>query len=396
GLFSARLVRSALAPPYAGRELIRQLDEVGSKSALLVAIAGAAIGVVLSLETRTSLLRFGAKSFLPAVVVLSLIRETGPIITALIVAGRVGAGIGAELGSMKVTEQIDAMEASAVDPFKYLVATRVLACMLMLPLLTLVADAVGILAGWLANTLADPISLELFFNHGFKNVTFDDFLPPTFKTAVFGLIIGVVASFEGMRADGGTAGVGRAAMSSVVLSSLLVIVADVVLVRLILVFFPLRRAGGQRERPIRRRAAGPAQVVWRPEGARRHRPRRGAGRNAGRPGAQRIGQERSAQIDHRPAAARLGVDPCPRHRHHGAGAGRVERGEEEGRIPLSGGRAVRLAEHRGKRGLSPAAAHDALSGRAPGPRAASAVAGGDGQGFRQTARPDFRRHEEAG
>lgn len=238
GLFSARLVRSALAPPYAGRELIRQLDEVGSKSALLVAIAGAAIGVVLSLETRTSLLRFGAKSFLPAVVVLSLIRETGPIITALIVAGRVGAGIGAELGSMKVTEQIDAMEASAVDPFKYLVATRVLACMLMLPLLTLVADAVGILAGWLANTLADPISLELFFNHGFKNVTFDDFLPPTFKTAVFGLIIGVVASFEGMRADGGTAGVGRAAMSSVVLSSLLVIVADVVLVRLILVFFP--------------------------------------------------------------------------------------------------------------------------------------------------------------
>jgi phospholipid/cholesterol/gamma-HCH transport system permease protein len=238
GLFCARLVRAALAPPYAYREFIHQLDEVGSKSALLVAIAGAAIGVVLTLETRGSLLRFGAGSMLPTVVVLSLVRETGPIITALIVAGRVGAGIGAELGSMKVTEQIQAMEVSAVDPYKYLVATRVLACVAMLPLLTLVADFVGILTGWLASTLAHPISLQLFVNHGFKNVGFNDFLPPTFKTAVFGLIIGLIASFQGMRADGGTAGVGHAAMSSVVLSSLFVIVADVVLVRLILVFFP--------------------------------------------------------------------------------------------------------------------------------------------------------------
>src|SRR5205814_5959034 len=140
-------------PPYEFRELVRQLDEVGSKSVLLVALAGAAIGVVLSLETRDSLIRFGAKSSLPAVVILSIIRESGPIITALVVSGRVGAGIGAELGSMKVTDQIDAMEVYAVDPYKFLAATRIAACILMLPLLTLAADLCGILMGWITNML---------------------------------------------------------------------------------------------------------------------------------------------------------------------------------------------------------------------------------------------------
>ncbi len=118
---------------YEGQEFIRQLDEVGSRSLLLVALAGAATGVVLSLETRDSLIRFGAKSLLPAVIVISIIKESGPIITGLIVSGRVGAGIGAELGAMKVTEQIDAIEASAVNPYKFLAATRVIACVLMLP-----------------------------------------------------------------------------------------------------------------------------------------------------------------------------------------------------------------------------------------------------------------------
>ena len=159
------------------------------------------------------------------------------MITGLVVAGRVGAGIGAELGSMKVTEQIDAMEASAVDSYKFLAATRVLACILMLPLLTLAADFSGLIMGWLANTLADPISFRLFLENGFKNVLFSDFIPPTFKTTVFGLIIGVVACFQGMRTKGGTEGVGRAATSSVVLSSLFVILADVVLVRLILMLW---------------------------------------------------------------------------------------------------------------------------------------------------------------
>ncbi|MBI4459008.1 MAG: ABC transporter permease [Acidobacteria bacterium] len=238
GLFCWRLVRAALSPPYEGRELIRQMDEMGSKSELLVALAGSAIGVVLSLETHDSLSRFGASALLPAAVVFSILRESGPIITGLILSGRLGAGIGAELGSMKVTEQIDAMEASAVDPHKFLVATRVLACTLILPLLTLVADFCGILMGWVTSAFAEPISLQLFLNHGFRNVTFHDFLPPTLKTAVFGLIIGVVSCFQGMRTKGGTEGVGRAAKTAVVLSSLFIILADVVLVRFILVFFP--------------------------------------------------------------------------------------------------------------------------------------------------------------
>lgn len=238
GIFCGRLVRATLTPPYEGRELIRQMDEVGSKSFPLVALAGCATGVVLALETIDSLSRFGAKSLLPAVVIFSIIRESGPIITGLIVSGRVGAGIGAELGSMRVTEQIDAMEASAVNPYKFLVATRVLACILMLPLLTLVADFFGIFMGWITSTLTEPISIRLFVDSGFKNVTFNDFIPSTLKTAVFGLVIGVVACFQGMRTTGGTAGVGRAATSSVVLSSLFVILADVLLVRLILVFFP--------------------------------------------------------------------------------------------------------------------------------------------------------------
>ena len=238
GIFCGRLARSAYRPPYEGREFIRQLDELGSKSMPLVALAGAATGVVLSLETRDSLLRFGAKSLLPAVIVISLVKESAPIITALVVSGRVGAGIGAELSAMKVTEQIDAIEASAVDPYKFLVATRVLACVLMLPLLTLVADFCGILMGWVTNTLMEPTPLGLFIESGFKHLTFNDLLPPTLKTAVFGLIIGVVASFQGMRAQGGTQGVERSATSAVVLSSLFIIVADVVLVRFILVFFP--------------------------------------------------------------------------------------------------------------------------------------------------------------
>jgi phospholipid/cholesterol/gamma-HCH transport system permease protein len=234
GIFCGRLARAAFQHPFEGRELLRQMDAIGAMSAPLVAIAGAATGVVLSLQTRDSLTRFGAKAMLPAVIVFSLIRETGPIITGLVVSGRVGAGIGAELGAMKVTEQIDAMEASAVNPFQFLVATRVLACIAVLPLLTLASDFCGVLLGWVASTLAEPTSLRLFIHDGFKSVTFSDFLPSTFKTCVFGLIIGVIGSFQGMRTKGGTEGVGRSATSAVVLSSLFVILADVILVRLIL------------------------------------------------------------------------------------------------------------------------------------------------------------------
>ncbi len=231
-------MKAAFAPPYEFAELMRQCDDVGSKSLPLVLMAGAATGVVISLQTHDALIRFGAKSMLPAVIVFSIIKESGPIITGLVVGGRVAAGIGAELGSMRVTEQIDAMEASAVDPYKFLAATRAfLACILMLPLLTVAADFAGILMGWLANTLAQPISLRLFLQSGLKDVAFSDFLPPTLKTTVFGFIIGLIGCFQGMRTNGGTEGVGRAATSSVVLASLFVILADVVLVRLILVMY---------------------------------------------------------------------------------------------------------------------------------------------------------------
>ena len=234
GLLCMRLLRACLTSPYEFRELFRQCDEIGSKSLPLVALAGAATGVVLSLQTHASLVRFGAKAFLPAVIVFSIVKESGPIITGLIVSGRVGAGIGAELGSMKVTEQIDAMEASAVDSYKFLVATRVAACILMLPLLTVVSNFCGIFMGWVANSLSEPISQRLFLEDGFKNMEFTDYIPPIVKTAVFGLTIGIVSCFQGIRTKGGTEGVGRSATSSVVISSLFVILADVILVRLIL------------------------------------------------------------------------------------------------------------------------------------------------------------------
>src|SRR5882672_8139073 len=162
GDFCAQMVKGAITPPYEFKELLRQMDQIGAKSLPLVALAGGAIGVVLSLHTRDSLMRFGAKSLLPAVIILSIVKDSGPIITARVVSGRVAAGIGAELGSMRVTEQIDAIEASAVNPYKFLAATRVLACMLMLPLLTIVADFCGIITGWIANALVEPITLKLF------------------------------------------------------------------------------------------------------------------------------------------------------------------------------------------------------------------------------------------
>jgi phospholipid/cholesterol/gamma-HCH transport system permease protein len=238
GMFIWQVMRSTFRRPFEGLELIRQLDEVGSKSLPMVAMAGAAIGAVLALESRHSLIQFGAKSLLPAAVVFSIIHETGPVITALVVCGRVGAGIGAELGSMKVTEQIDAIEASGVNAYKLLAFTRIVACILMMPLLTLAADFCGIITGWLANTLAEPIAFHKFIHAGFAGTGFSDFLAPTFRTMVFGLIIGVIACFQGMRSQGGTEGVGRSATSAVVLSSLFVMLADVILVKLILVFFP--------------------------------------------------------------------------------------------------------------------------------------------------------------
>ena len=237
-VFCAQVLSAALTSRFEWAEAVRQMDQIGTRSLPLIALSGAATGIVLAMQTRGSLSRFGAKGLLPAVVVFSLIRETAPIITGLVGSGRVGAGIGAELGSMKVTEQIDALEATAVNPYSFLALTRIIACVFMFPLLTLVADAAGILMGWLTSNMFEPISLSLFLTRGFHTVEFNDFLPPTFKTAAFGLIIGVVATFQGMKTQGGTEGIGRAATSSVVLSSLFIVVADVFLVRLIMTLFP--------------------------------------------------------------------------------------------------------------------------------------------------------------
>ena len=238
GIFFWQVLRAAVTPPYEWRELIRQLDEVGSKSFPLVVMAGSAIGVVISLEARYSLSRFGAKSMFPATLVYSVIQVMGPIITGLVVSGRVGAGMGAELASMKVSEQIDAIEASAINPFRLLAAPRILACILMLPLLTIAADGCALLTGWLAQAMVEPLSFHQFINSGFSGSTFNSFLPQTFKTTVYGLIIGTIACYQGMRTRGGAEGVGRAATNSVVLASLFLILADVVLVKLILVVFP--------------------------------------------------------------------------------------------------------------------------------------------------------------
>jgi phospholipid/cholesterol/gamma-HCH transport system permease protein len=238
GIFVWEVLRAAVTPPFQVAEFVRQLDEIGAKSLPLVALAGSAIGVVLALEARYSLVRFGAKALLPSAIVFAVVTEMSPIITGLVVSGRVGAGIGAELAAMKVTEQIDAIEASAVDPRKLLAATRIVACIIALPLLTLAASFCGVLMGWVASTLVEPISLVRFIESGFKGADFKDFLPPTLKTCVYGMIIGTVACFQGMRAKGGAEGVGSAATTSVVLSSLFVILADVILVKVILLLFP--------------------------------------------------------------------------------------------------------------------------------------------------------------
>jgi phospholipid/cholesterol/gamma-HCH transport system permease protein len=239
-VFGVRALAEAVRPPYEVRETARQIFEIGWRSLPLIAASGVAIGVVLSMHTRASLERFGAETMIPAGLALALFRETGPLVTALLVAGRVGAGIGAELGAMKVTEQIDALEAVAVDSFKFLAVTRILACILALPLLTTVADFCGIFGGYLAETMVSGMSWRLYFDRTFSLVDFVDFVPPTLKTMVFGLIIGTVGCYLGFSATHGTEGVGRASTRSVVLSSILIIVVNVVLVRLLFFIFPVQ------------------------------------------------------------------------------------------------------------------------------------------------------------
>jgi phospholipid/cholesterol/gamma-HCH transport system permease protein len=239
-LWGVRALRDAFLPPYEFGEIARQVFEIGWRSTPLIATSGMAIGVVLSMHTRASLERFGAEAMIPAGLAIALIRETGPLVTALLVAGRVGAGIGAELGAMKVTEQIDALEAVAVDSFKYLAVTRIVACILAMPLLTTITNFCGMLGGWIAEYTISGMTWRLYFNRAFSLIEFQDFVPATIKTAVFGLIIGTVASYLGFTTTQGTEGVGRTSTKSVVLSSILIIVTNVVLVKLIFFIYPER------------------------------------------------------------------------------------------------------------------------------------------------------------
>ena len=237
-LFAAKAARQVILPPFEIKETLRQLYELGLRSAPLIAVSGMAVGVVLSMHTRASLERFGAESMIPAGLAMALVRETGPLTAALLLSGRIGAGIGAEIGAMKVTEQIDALEASAVDSFRYLVVTRVVACIIALPLLTTIMNFSGIIGGFLAETAATGMGLQLYFTRAFSLIEMSDYIPATLKTMVFGFIIATVSSYLGMNTTSGTEGVGRASTRAVVASSILIIIVNVMLVRLIFFVYP--------------------------------------------------------------------------------------------------------------------------------------------------------------
>ncbi len=236
-LFCGRFLRCLSRPWQDWHETLRQMHEIGSKSIVLVGVSGLAIGMVLAMQTSSTLARFGGQSLLPSMIAVAVLREIGPIITALVVSGRVGAGIGAELGAMRVTEQIDAMEVAALDPFRYLVATRVLAAILMLPVLTIYANALALFGGFVAMRVEENISLKLYFDSALRFLNFPTVVPALAKTAIFGFIIGTIACYLGYNTSGGTYGVGRSAMIAVVVSSLLIIIVDVVLVKLTIILF---------------------------------------------------------------------------------------------------------------------------------------------------------------
>jgi len=238
GSFGGRAILVAFRPPFEFREIVRQIYMIGWRSLPLVATAGLAIGVVLSMHTRATMERFGAEAMIPAALAIALLAETGPLMTGLLVSGRVGAGIGAELGGMRVTEQIDALESLAVDSFHHLAVTRIIACMIAMPILTTVMNFSGLVGGFLSETAVSNVSFQLYFRQAFAGIGFTDYVPPTLKTIVFGFIIGTVSSCMGYTTTGGSEGIGRASTRSVVFSSMLLIVVNVLLVRMIFLLFP--------------------------------------------------------------------------------------------------------------------------------------------------------------
>jgi phospholipid/cholesterol/gamma-HCH transport system permease protein len=236
--FSSRVLADAGKRPREGAQLLRQVMEIGTKSLLLIIASGFALGMVMTLHTRSTLVTFGATAMIPSVQALAFFVEIGPLVAALLMAGRVGSGIGAVLANMRATEQIDGIESLSIDSFKFLVIPRVLACVVSMPLLTLFMDFSGLLGGLLSESVASGISPRLYLTRSFMSMGWSNFLAPTLKTAVFGFIIGTVSSYYGYTTNEGAQGVGKAATNSVVISSLLIILADVVLVKCIFFLFP--------------------------------------------------------------------------------------------------------------------------------------------------------------
>ena len=231
-VFMAGFFRNIFRTGFEWNELLRQCYIIGNKSLSLVGITGFILGFVLTLQSVPTMKEFGAVSFVPSMVAISVIREIGPVIIALICAGKVASSIGAELGSMKVSEQIDAMEVSGANPVQYLVVTRVIACIVMIPLLTIMADALALMGGFMASNISSDINLTLYFNKAFSSLSFSDVIPAVIKTIFFGFAIGFVGCFKGYNSDRGTESVGLAANSAVVSASLWIIVLDAIAVQI--------------------------------------------------------------------------------------------------------------------------------------------------------------------
>jgi phospholipid/cholesterol/gamma-HCH transport system permease protein len=234
--FTVKFFAQVLQPPYEFSEFLKQSYLIGNRSLALVGITGFIMGLVLTIQSRPTLVQFGAESWLPAMVAVSIVREIGPVITALICAGKIGSGIGAELSSMRVTEQIDAMQVSGTDPFKYIVITRILAATIMIPILTIFSDAFSLYGSYLGVNLRGDVSMSLFFSQVMTKLTFMDVFPAVGKTFFFGVAIGLIGCYKGYNANTGTEGVGKAANSAVVTSSLLVFIIDMIAVQITSIF----------------------------------------------------------------------------------------------------------------------------------------------------------------
>jgi phospholipid/cholesterol/gamma-HCH transport system permease protein len=237
--FTKRFFKEVFTRPFEFKELLKQCYNIGNKSLLLVSVTAFIIGLVITLQTRPTLQEFGAEAWMPSMVSISIIREIGPVIIALTFAGRIASGIGAELGSMRVTEQIDAMEVSGTNPFKYLVVTRVVAATLMLPILVIIGDAIALYGSYIIENLKGDVSFRLYFNKALNALAFTDIVPATIKTFFFGFAIGLVGCYKGFNCEKGTVGVGLAANSAVVFASMLLFILDFIAVFITDIFFEI-------------------------------------------------------------------------------------------------------------------------------------------------------------